>query len=116
MSYDPDQRITRKDAAVLARCSEKALLRDEQKRGLARETGPVTKQATYRLGDLVEIQRIRLQDVALTGNAAEAAPTCSVPGSGARAAPSACIWSLRKPPLSSMGARLRWPPRSRVAA
>lgn len=50
MSYDPDQRITRKHAAVLARTTEKTLLRDERERGLQREDDPVTKQATYRQG------------------------------------------------------------------
>ena len=73
MSYDPDQRITRKHAAVLARTTEKTLLRDERDRGLLRQDDPQTKQATYRLGDLVESGRIRLEDVTITGNAAEAA-------------------------------------------
>lgn len=44
MSHDPDQLHQPEDAAILARSIEKALRRGEQKRGLARETEPVTEQ------------------------------------------------------------------------
>lgn len=73
MSYHPEDRITRKDAAALARKSEDTIRRAEKKHDLAVETDPGTGQVTYRVGDLVDLDLIRITDVAIAGTAAESA-------------------------------------------
>lgn len=75
MSYNPEQRITRKDAAVLARTSEDTLRRAEKKAvdPLSRETDSDSNQATYRVGDLVDRGFIRIEDVTIAGSASDAA-------------------------------------------
>jgi hypothetical protein len=73
MSYNHDDRITRKDAAALARTSLDTIRRAEKKYDLVTQTDPETKQVTYRVGDLVDRGLIRIADLAVAGSALEAA-------------------------------------------
>ena len=75
MSYDPDQRISRQEAVVLARTSVDTLRRLERNTAdpLLRETDEDTRRATYRLGDLVDRGLIRMEDVTIAGSASDAA-------------------------------------------
>jgi hypothetical protein len=72
MSTDDNQRVTRKDAAALARCSEDAIKDTQKKHKLPTRTG--TAGATLlNLDDLVRVGRVRAEDLTAGGTGAECA-------------------------------------------
>jgi len=73
MSYTPEDRISRKNAAALARKSEDTIRRAERKHRLSTQIDPDTKEVTYRVGDLVDLGLIRITDLAFAGSAQESA-------------------------------------------
>lgn len=73
MAYDPEERISRKDTARLARRSEDTIRRLERKHGLTTQRDPDSLQVTYRVQDLIDRGILQLEDVATAGSAAESA-------------------------------------------
>lgn len=73
VAYDPEERISRKDSARLARRSEDTIRRLERKHGLVTERDPDSLQVTYRVQDLIDRGILQLEDVATAGSAAESA-------------------------------------------
>lgn len=71
MSYNPDDRISRKDAAALARKSEDTIRRVEKRHNLTTDIDPETNQVTYRVGDLVDLDLVKITDVAIAGTVRE---------------------------------------------
>lgn len=73
MAYDPDERISRKDAARLARRSQDTIRRLERRHHLPVERDDASQQVTYRVQDLVDLGVLHIEDVATAGSAAESA-------------------------------------------
>lgn len=73
MAYDPDERISRKDAARLARRSQDTIRRLERRHHLSVERDDASQQVTYRVQDLVDLGVLHIEDVATAGSAAESA-------------------------------------------
>lgn len=73
MAYDPDERISRKDAARLARRSQDTIRRLERRHHLVVERDQGSQQVTYRVQDLVDLGVLQVEDVATAGSVAESA-------------------------------------------
>lgn len=68
VAYDPDERISRKDAARLARRSQDTIRRLERRHHLAVERDEASQQVTYRVQDLVDLGVLHIEDVATAGS------------------------------------------------
>ncbi|GAB3868137.1 hypothetical protein GCM10028801_43570 [Nocardioides maradonensis] len=73
MSYTPEDRISRKDAAALARKSPDTIRRAEKRHQIEVRPDPLTGEATYRVADLLAHDLIKITDLGIAGTAAESA-------------------------------------------
>jgi uncharacterized small protein (DUF1192 family) len=72
MSTDDNQWVTRKDAALLARCSQDSIVRAQTKHKLQTRTNDA-KATLLNTDDLVRVGLIRPEDLAAGGTGAECA-------------------------------------------